>query len=92
VVSGVERQSADVLIVGAGPTGMVMALCLAKRGVRSVVIERHAGINEHPKAHELNARSIEILDAIGISLEMLEVEASPREDGCRIAFCQTINE
>ncbi len=92
MVSGVERQSADVLIVGAGPTGMVMALCLAKRGVRSVVIERHAGINEHPKAHELNARSIEILDAIGISLEMLEVEASPREDGCRIAFCQTINE
>ena len=94
-MSSVERQNADVLdvlIVGAGPTGMVMALCLARRGVRSVVIERHAGINEHPKAHELNARSIEILDTIGISLDRLEVEASPRQDGCRIAFCQTINE
>ncbi len=40
----------DVLIVGGGPAGMVSALCLAQLGVRSIIIERHADVNPHPKA------------------------------------------
>ncbi|MEM6475388.1 MAG: FAD-dependent monooxygenase [Pseudomonadota bacterium] len=82
----------DVLIVGGGPAGLVMALCLAKLGIGSVVLERNPGINEHPKAHELNARSIEILGMLGITLDDLSAEASPPEDGCRIAFSMRIAE
>ena len=82
----------QVLIVGAGPAGLVMALCLAKCGIKSVIIERQPEINTHPKAHELNTRSLEILASLGISLEELSAEASPKSDGCRIAFCTTINE
>ncbi len=87
--AAVETQ---VLIVGAGPAGMVSALCLAARGVRSLVVERHAGIHEHPKAHELNTRSIEILNLLGITDEDLESEASPESDGCRILFCKSVQE
>lgn len=90
-MSGVVRNT-DVLIVGAGPTGLVMALCLAKCGVRSIVVERQRDVNPHPKAHELNTRSIEILASLGVSIKELFAEASPKSDGCRIAFCTTINE
>ncbi len=82
----------DVLIVGGGPAGMVSALCLAQLGVRSIIIERHADVNPHPKAHELNARSIEILNELGISMDELTREAAPDSDGSRILFCKSINE
>ena len=71
---------------------MVSALCLAKLGVSSIIVERNAGIAEHPKAHELNTRSIEILADLGISSEDLIKEAAPFSDGARILFCQTVNE
>ena len=48
--------------------------------------------DEHPKAHELNSRSIEILESIGVSIQQLEQEASPISDGSRIAFCTTIKD
>lgn len=85
-------KETTVLIIGAGPTGMVSALCLAKLGVSSIIVERNAGVNEHPKAHELNTRSIEILADLGISSEDLVKEAAPFSDGARILFCQTVNE
>lgn len=85
-------RETDVLIVGAGPAGMVSALCLAQLGVRSVVVERYRTVNPHPKAHELNARSIEILTSLGVSMDELEREASPEADGSRILFCKTITE
>ena len=85
-------KKTEVLIIGAGPSGMVSALCLAKLGTSSIIVERNAGVNEHPKAHELNARSIEILEELGVSSEELVKEAAPFSDGARILFCQTINE
>jgi len=77
-------QKTEVLIIGAGPSGMVSALCLAKLGMSSIVVERNAGINLHPKAHELNARSIEILAELGITDEALTKEAAPFSDGARV--------
>ncbi|MEM6347420.1 MAG: FAD-dependent monooxygenase [Bacteroidota bacterium] len=85
-------KSTNVLIIGAGPSGMVSALCLAKLGISSIIVERNARINKHPKAHELNSRSIEILHVLGFSDEDLAREASPKSDGARILFCNTINE
>ena len=85
-------KKTDVHIIGAGPAGLVGALCLAKLGISSVIVEKNAGVNKHPKAHELNARSIEILEELDISTKELIKEASPFSDGARILFCQTIKE
>ena len=85
-------QHSQVLIIGGGPSGMVSALCLAQWGVSSIIIERNDDISEHPKAHELNARSIEILEQLGISDSSLAERAAPFSDGARILFCNTINE
>ena len=78
----------DVLIVGAGPTGLVSALLLARLGLRSIVVERQAATDEHPRAHELNARSLEILGQVGIDEEELAVEASPMDDAAREKIIQ----
>jgi 2,4-dichlorophenol 6-monooxygenase len=87
-----DTLDTDVLIIGAGPSGMVSALCLARAGVKSIVVERAAGISTHPKAHEVNARSIEILTSLGFTLDELEKEASPASDAARIVFCRTIGD
>ncbi|MEM6805356.1 MAG: FAD-dependent monooxygenase [Bacteroidota bacterium] len=85
-------KSTDVLIIGAGPSGMISALCLAKLGISCIIVERNSAINEHPKAHELNTRSIEILQELGFAEEAFVAEASPISDGAKILFCNTINE
>ncbi|WP_437990430.1 FAD-dependent monooxygenase [Sorangium sp. So ce145] len=84
--------SAPVVIIGAGPSGMVSALCLARRGIDCVLIERRPGLENHPKAHELSARSIEILHELGLGHGELSAEASPEEDAAKILFCGTIGE
>ena len=87
-----KRELTDVLIVGGGPAGLVSGFLLAKLGVSSVILERNAQTDEHPKAHELNARSVEILSALDISEADLAKEASPLSDGSRVLFCRRINE
>ncbi len=82
----------QVLIIGSGPSGMVSALCLARAGIRSIIVERAASLSRHPKAHEVNGRSIEILNGLGFTEEELRAEASPPADAARIMFCKTINE
>jgi 2,4-dichlorophenol 6-monooxygenase len=82
----------QVLIIGGGPSGMAAALALAKCGVKSMVIEKRERIARHPKAHEVSARTLEILTQLGIPFKELEAEASPQEDASRILFCRTLNE
>ncbi|MFM7005158.1 MAG: FAD-dependent monooxygenase, partial [Limnohabitans sp.] len=50
-----------VLIVGAGPVGMTMALCLAQRGIASVLVElRAAEVLPDVKCNHISARSMEL--------------------------------
>lgn len=62
-----------VLIVGSGPAGLTTALALAKTGIRSMVVTRHAGLAHTPRAHITNQRTLEILADLGIENEILEV-------------------
>lgn len=55
-----------VLVVGAGPAGLVTAIGLARQGVRSLVIERHASTSIFPRATGVSARSMEIFRGWGI--------------------------
>src|ERR1700744_3094028 len=56
----------DVVIVGAGPAGLMLAgeLCLA--GVRPLVLERQPGLRETPKANGFNGQIVELLRYRGL--------------------------
>ncbi|MET7988850.1 FAD-dependent monooxygenase [Streptomyces sp. NPDC005281] len=61
----------DVLIVGAGPAGLLVAGDLAESGIACAVIERRAGESELTRAFAVHARTMEQLDARGIADELL---------------------
>ena len=61
----------DLLIVGAGPTGLMLANQLARRGVRPVIIDRHSGPAQQSRAMAVHARSLEIYAQMGIAQETL---------------------
>jgi 2-polyprenyl-6-methoxyphenol hydroxylase-like FAD-dependent oxidoreductase len=45
-----NATSADVIVVGAGPVGLILALKLGIQGISTIVIEKHAGILRAPRA------------------------------------------
>jgi 2-polyprenyl-6-methoxyphenol hydroxylase-like FAD-dependent oxidoreductase len=57
----------DVLIVGAGPTGLMLANQLGRRGVRATIIDRHDGPARQSRAMAVHARTLEIYDKLGIA-------------------------
>jgi len=58
--------SCDVLIVGAGPTGMTLACVLCRYGLRIRLIDAGRGPTPWSKAQVLHARTLEILEQLGI--------------------------
>src|SRR5260221_3613226 len=56
----------EVLIVGAGPVGLVLAIALGQAGVRCTLIERKDAPQFLPKMERCNARTMEIFRRMGI--------------------------
>ena len=63
----------DVLVVGAGPTGLMLANQLGRRGVRTLIIDRHAGPSVQTRALGVQARTLEIYAHLGIVERALEL-------------------
>ena len=61
----------DVLVVGAGPTGLTVAGDLARVGRSVTVLERWPEINPSSRAFATMARTLEVLDARGIADDLL---------------------
>jgi len=58
----------DVLIVGAGPVGLTLAIDLAWRGINVTVVETRApGAPPEPKCNHVAARSMEIFRRLGVA-------------------------
>jgi 2-polyprenyl-6-methoxyphenol hydroxylase-like FAD-dependent oxidoreductase len=57
----------DVLIAGAGPVGLTLALDLGRRGVRCTLVERKVAPEFLPKMERCNARTMEIFRRIGLA-------------------------
>ena len=57
----------DVLIVGAGPTGLTLATALAVRGVHATVIDRQAAGDHTSRAAVVHARTLEALEPLGVT-------------------------
>ena len=61
------------MVVGAGPTGLMLANQLARRDVRVRIIDRHAGPSLQTRALGVQARTLEIYAKLGIVDRALEL-------------------
>jgi 3-(3-hydroxy-phenyl)propionate hydroxylase len=57
----------DVVVVGAGPVGLVTAILLGQYGIRTLVVERREEMYSYPRAVGIDDETMRILQAIGIT-------------------------
>src|SRR5215218_7190839 len=69
----------DVVIVGAGPTGLMLAGDLAAAGVRTTVLERHAGKSGLTRAFGVHARTLELFDLRGLADDLIATGSPVRD-------------
>jgi 2-polyprenyl-6-methoxyphenol hydroxylase-like FAD-dependent oxidoreductase len=65
----------EVVVVGAGPTGLMLAGDLARAGVGCTVLERRAEESNLTRAFAVHARTLELLDARGLADDLLATGA-----------------
>ena len=70
-------DSTEVLIVGAGPVGLALALELGTRGIRCLVVEKRDGSISVPKMSVVSTRNMEICRRWGIADEVRNVVWDP---------------
>ncbi|MGA5197858.1 FAD-dependent monooxygenase [Streptomyces exfoliatus] len=71
-MSTTRTTDTDVLVIGAGPTGLLLAGDLAAAGIDVTLVERRPhGLSNMTRAFGVHARTLEQLDARGIADELL---------------------
>ena len=65
-------RDTDVLIVGAGPTGLVLALWLTRLGVRVRIVDKTAEPGTTSRALAVQARTLELYSQIGLADAVVE--------------------
>lgn len=63
----------DVLVVGAGPTGLTLAAILARDGIDAITITRYPTTAHSPRAHITNQRTMEVFRDLGIEDDVIAV-------------------
>jgi 2-polyprenyl-6-methoxyphenol hydroxylase-like FAD-dependent oxidoreductase len=63
---------ADVIIVGAGPTGLALACQLVRYDVDFVIIDKSEGVTPYSKALGVHARTLEIYEQLGLAQKAVE--------------------
>lgn len=63
----------EILFVGAGPSGLALAAELRRRGVNPTIIDRQAAGANTSRACVVHARTLEMLEPLGVTRELLEL-------------------
>ena len=66
------KLTCDVLVAGAGPTGLMLANWLATLGVEAIVVDGKAGPTRESRALVVQARSLEIYDQLGLGERVVD--------------------
>ncbi|UJW29890.1 bifunctional 3-(3-hydroxy-phenyl)propionate/3-hydroxycinnamic acid hydroxylase [Saccharothrix sp. AJ9571] len=91
-MSASAAEPADVLIVGYGPVGQLLAVLLAQRGWQVTVLERWPAPFGMPRAVGFDSEAARILAAAGIGDKFAEFGEPSREYAWRNARGQTLTE
>lgn len=68
-----EVQRTDCCIVGGGPAGVMLALLLARQGVRVTLLEAHRDFDREFRGNTINPSAMEILARLGLAEGILEL-------------------
>ncbi|MFJ2620290.1 FAD-dependent monooxygenase [Glutamicibacter sp. NPDC087344] len=80
-----------VVICGGGPSGLFLALDLAQRGIKSLLIEPREQIDHlRPRAKTTNARTMTHLRRLGLADTLRQAASLPMEYSQDVIFCSTL--
>lgn len=80
-----------VLVVGAGPVGLVLSILLTKLGVKCAVIEKSTSFSQHPQAHFINNRSMELFHKLDGVAEDIQKLQPPVDLWRKFIYCSSLS-
>lgn len=84
---GATTSPTQVLIVGAGPTGLALAIELGHRGVSCLVIEKNDRVGYAPRAKTTNVRTREHMRRWGIADNLRAASPLGKDYPSNVVFC-----
>ena len=90
-MNGETEDNVDVVVVGAGPVGFVLAIDLGRRGVRTLLIEKDPTTKPWPKMDRSNARTMEFFRRLGFADEVRSV-GYPADASMDVLIVQSLAE
>ncbi|KAK6242243.1 hypothetical protein SCA6_007632 [Theobroma cacao] len=79
-----------VLVVGAGPVGLVLSILLTKFGVKCTVLEKNKGFSKHPQAHFINNRTMEVFRKLDGLAEEIQRAQPPVDFWRKFIYCTSL--
>lgn len=79
----------DILIVGAGPAGLLSAIIASQLGLRFEIIEQRGGLHPEPSAHVLKTHSMEVYRRVGVAEAIFAQSTSEDLQRC-IVWCESL--
>ncbi|OIW14660.1 hypothetical protein TanjilG_33002 [Lupinus angustifolius] len=80
-----------VLIIGAGPVGLVLSILLTKLGIKCAILEKNRAFSKHPQAHFINNRSMEIFRKIDGLVEEIQWSQPPVDLWRKFIYCTSLS-
>ena len=83
-------SSTQVLIIGAGPVGMLTALSLSQAGIQCVLVDKRLERLDAPKAHAVNPRTLEICQRLGVEADAIRAVGASHAEGGKVHFMDVL--
>ncbi|ERN13654.1 hypothetical protein AMTR_s00049p00109360 [Amborella trichopoda] len=86
-----SNETLPVLIIGAGPVGLVLSFLLTKLGVKCAVLEKNMTFSQHPQAHFINNRTMEIFRKLDGLAEEINGLQPPMDLWRKFIYCTSLS-
>lgn len=80
----------NILIVGAGPTGLTASLLLSRFSIPHILIDKRGGPNAAPAAHVINRRTMEIFRQIGLPMDEIYALDQHKDDSLSVRWAANL--
>ncbi|MFT6676668.1 MAG: 2-polyprenyl-6-methoxyphenol hydroxylase-like FAD-dependent oxidoreductase [Sulfitobacter sp.] len=85
----VQQIETQVLIIGAGPCGLMLANELGQRGIDAIVVDQKASVAQAPQANATQARTMEHYRRLGLA-EEIRAQGLPADYPTDVAYFTTL--